>query len=105
MRFLNRQAQINESIGNTGDNLGSVKNREKRLEILRHYLNKKMLKNVESAHNIESTNTLSITRKKKRTTRQVPDYLKADFPTRGIHEARLEARRLNEGLTGSPTAL
>ena len=26
----------------------------------------------------------------------VPDYLKEDFPDRGIHEARLEARKFNE---------
>jgi len=35
-------------------------------------------------------------KKKKLMSIVVPNYLKEDFPDRGIHEARLEARKLNE---------
>ena len=35
----------------------------------------------------------------------VPEYLKEDFPDRGIHEARIEARKLNEKKASSPNAM
>ena len=38
--------------------------------------------------------------------RKLPNYLTEDFPNRGIHEARIEARRLHHEFNGeSPTAL
>jgi len=42
---------------------------------------------------------------KKKKGGEVPQYLKEDFPDRGIHEARIEARKLNEQKANSPTAV
>jgi hypothetical protein len=42
----------------------------------------------------------------KQKNRKLPPYFTEDFPNRGIHEARIEARRLHHEFNGeSPTAL
>ena len=30
--------------------------------------------------------------------KRVPDYLKEDFPTKSLHNARIHVRKMNEGL-------
>ena len=42
----------------------------------------------------------------KKKNRKLPQYFTEDFPNRGIHEARIEARKLHQEFNGeSPTAL
>ena len=36
--------------------------------------------------------------------KKVPDYLKEDFPSKSLHNARIHVRKMNEGLTIQPTA-
>lgn len=38
------------------------------------------------------------------TNKKVPEYLKEDFPSKSVHKARVHIRKLNEGLSVSPTA-
>lgn len=38
------------------------------------------------------------------TNKRVPDYLKEDFPSKSLHAARFYCRKMNEGVSVSPTA-
>jgi hypothetical protein len=114
MRFLERQAKINENA--TLLNEQSKELMKKRIEILKRYLNRKHLSSNEvtleqqsSLHLLQqmSSNDSFAKRVRKHVFRAgaVPEYLKEDHPSKNLHDARLEARRLNESLKGiSPTA-
>ena len=87
--------------------------KKKRIEVLKRFLNRKIMGDASGSQQyldgslatiFEST-TASKIRFKKKKGGDVPHYLKEDFPDRGIHEARIEARKLNEQKANSPTAM
>ena len=85
--------------------------KKKRIEILKRFLNRKIMKDPSgcstqyldsSIYMIQGRSSKKLQLKKRKA---MPEYLKEDFPDRGIHEARLEARKLNENKASSPTAM
>ncbi len=86
--------------------------KKKRIEILKRFLNRKIMKDPSgystqyldaSISMIQGSSSKKLRLKKRKA--MLPEYLKEDFPDRGIHEARLEARKLNEKIASSPTAM
>jgi hypothetical protein len=38
------------------------------------------------------------------TNKKVPDYLREDFPSKSLHAARIYCKKMNDGISISPTA-
>ena len=114
MRFLS----TNTKLGESGELPQGVQpdedfeeSKKKRIEILKRFLNRKIMQDPSaystqyldaSISMIQGSSSKKLRFKKKKA---LPEYLKEDFPDRGIHEARIEARKLNEKKASSPTAM
>lgn len=112
MRFL----QTSPKLGESGELQGQPdedyeESKKKRIEILKRFLNRKIMKDpsgystqyLDASISMMQGNSSKKLRFKKK--KALPEYLKEDFPDRGIHEARIEARKLNEKKASSPTAM
>lgn len=114
MRFLSTNTKLAESGGEllAQPDEDFEESKKKRIEILKRFLNRKIMKDpsgnssqyLDASITIIQGNSSKKLRSKKKNA-LLPEYLKEDFPDRGIHEARIEARKLNEKKASSPTAM
>ena len=83
--------------------------KQQRLNLLKRFINKQVLKSINSVQQIdedivisdsnEDTNAGNSKRKKKKF---IPKYLKEDFPSKTLHLARREAKKICEIKTSPP---
>jgi hypothetical protein len=89
--------------------------KKKKLDMLKKFLNdrKILLTSNESIKQIEKIPYISIEQApvgapkfhvSKLNGTRVPDYLKEDFPSKSVHQARVHMQKMNEGMPVSPTA-
>jgi aspartyl/asparaginyl-tRNA synthetase len=112
----NHQSIINmaESIRVSEQSPETKELRAKRLEILKRFMNKKIMLTVKDSVQelkklpyikVEEMSTQPKFKVGKVGGRRVPEYLKEDFPSKMVHNAREYVREMNDSLPVSPTAL